>query len=138
MRRPIVRKILLCSVLAFAVACDDSNTPVTPTQPAPTTTETFSGNLNQNGAVTNPFTTAASGTLTATLKSVGPSDTTAIGLSIGTWNGTACQIVVANDNATQGAVVTGTVSSAGSFCVRVYDIGQIEQTVSFTVEVVHP
>ena len=138
MRRPIIRPILLCSVLALAVACDDSNTPVTPTQPAPTTTETFSGNLNQNGAVTNPFTTAASVTLTATLKSVGPVDTTAIGLSIGTWNGTACQIVVANDNATQGAVVTGTVSSAGSFCVRVYDIGKIEQTVSFTVEVVHP
>lgn len=138
MRRSMVRTILLCSVLALATACDSDDTPVTPTQPAPTTTDTFSGTLNQNGAVTNPFTTAASGTLTATLKSVGPVETTAIGLSLGTWNGTACQVVVANDNATQGAIVTGTVSSAGNFCVRIYDIGKIEQTVSFTVEVVHP
>ena len=48
-----------------------------------------------------------------------------VGLSLGTWTGSACQVVIANDNALQGAIVTGTVTSAASLCVRIYDIGKV-------------
>ena len=85
-------------------------------------TENFTGTLNKNGGVTFPFTATAAGTVTVTLSSLAPdSDACNIGLSLGTWTGTACQIVIANDAAAQSAIVTGTVTAAASLCARVYD-----------------
>jgi hypothetical protein len=101
-------------------------------------TEVFAGELNRNGAATHPFLAGASGTVTATLDTLAPEDTAAIGLSMGTWNGSACQIVIANDNAAQGALVIGAASTAGNLCVRVYDVGKIPALASYQVTVVHP
>jgi hypothetical protein len=120
-------------------ACESSPTP--PSDPTPTpapTTETFSGSVSPNGAVTFPFTVASAGTVTASLTTVQPDATVALGLSLGTWNGTLCQIVLANDNALVGTVVTGAVSSLDSLCVRVYDTGKVTGTMTYTVTVVHP
>ena len=77
-------------------------TPTTPTTPGNAITEPpFTGTLKVNGAATYPFTATSAGTITATLASITPDASVAIGLSIGTWTGSACQIVIANDNATQ-------------------------------------
>jgi hypothetical protein len=69
---------------------------------------------------------------------VAPDSAIVMGLSLGTWNGAACQIVLANDNATQGTVVTALASSLGSFCVRVYDVGRLVEPTSYELQVVHP
>ena len=61
-----------------------------------------------------------------------------IGVSLGTWNGTACQTIIANDAAALNAVVTGTVSGATSLCVRVYDAGRLNDALNYPVTVVHP
>jgi hypothetical protein len=65
----------------------------------------------------------------------------AIGVSIGTWNGTACSVQNGTfiDNATQGAVIVGTVTGAGTLCTRVYDPAtRITTPVAFTLKVDHP
>jgi hypothetical protein len=141
----LIPGILLLAVLATAAGCDDNTvttptTTTTTTTTTATTTETFSGTLNMNGAATYPFTAGAGGTVTATLTSVGPDSTVPIGLSLGSWTGSSCQISIANDSATQTAVVTGTVTAAAALCARVYDIGKVTaaQPVSFTVTIVHP
>jgi hypothetical protein len=130
----------LVSLMVVASACTDDISTPPPTQPTPptTVTETFTGTLGRNDAETKPFTVASSGTVLARLNNVDPDDTLAIGLSLGTWNGTACQIVMANDNATEGALITATVSSAGRLCMRVYDIGSIVDPITWEVEVLHP
>lgn len=141
MRRSIHPKLFVVAIALTIWACGDAattTTPTTPTATTPTTTETFEGDLNPNGAKTFPFTTQAAGTVTATLTSLSPDSTLTIGMSLGTWNGSACQIVLANDNAIQGAVITGTVSSTGSLCVRVYDVGKLVEPIAFVVTVVHP
>jgi hypothetical protein len=139
MYRSIYVRGLLIALLGAAGACG-SNTPATPTTPTPpaTVTDTFSGTLNQNGGVTHPFTTASSGSVQVTLTALAPVDTLKIGLSLGTWNGTACTVVIANDAASKTSVVSGTVSSASSLCVRVYDVGNVKDPISYTVTVVHP
>ena len=78
--------------------------------------------------------------MTATLTTLGPDNTLVMGMALGTWNGTTCQIVLANDTATQGTIITGGVSSFGSLCVRAYDVGNITAAQPFTYEitVVHP
>ena len=132
----ISRTLLTFAVILLASACgDDTTTPTQPTTPT-TFTKTFSGSIGRNGAMTHEFATQLSGTVTATLTSVTPA--AVIGLSLGTWNGTVCQIVLANDKATQGSTVTGSVSTFGNLCLRVYDAGALTQPVAYEVQVVHP
>ena len=103
-----------------------------------TVTETFSGTLTKNGAVTHTFVSGAAGTVTATLSLLSPDASTPIGLSLGTWNGATCAIVLANDKAIQTSVVTGNVSAVGSLCARVYDVGNLSAPASYEIQIVHP
>lgn len=138
MLRPI-RSLTLVTLLLALAACGDDD-PMTPTEPTPppTFTETFTGTVNRNGAVTHTFATQASGTVTATLTTLAPESALIVGLSLGTWNGTACQLVITKDDATQGSVLTGGVSTLGSLCVRIYDVGNIVDPIAYEITVVHP
>ncbi len=133
------RSLLFVVAVALGLsACNNGPTTTTTTPSTATTTETFTDTLNPNGAKTFPFTVAAAGTMTATLTTVSPDSTVAIGLALGTWNGTVCQIILANDNAPQGTVVTGSATTTGTLCARVYDVGNLTGDESFVVTVVHP
>ena len=57
---------------------------------------------------------------------------------LGTWNGTACATVIANDNAMQGNAVIGAVTGAGTLCVRIHDVGKLTASLNYTLTVVHP
>lgn len=141
MRRSIhLRGLAIAAVLALGVWGCNNTTPTTATTTTTPTTETFQGTLNPNGAKVFSFAVAAAGTVTATLTTVSPDSSVAIGLALGTWNAasTACQIIIANDSATQAAVLTGAASGVGTLCVRVYDVGNLTANEDFTVTVVHP
>jgi hypothetical protein len=135
-----VSRALLIGALLITTACgDDAATPTTPTAtPPPTITETFSGSINRNSAATHTFLAQAAGAVTATLTTLAPEGTEAIGLSLGTWNGTACQLIIANTAAAQGAIVVGIASQAGNLCVFVQDVGKIATAASYEITVVHP
>jgi hypothetical protein len=141
--RGLIPGLVLFGVLAGVAGCNkNDNTITTPTTPttttAPITEPVFTGTLKMNGAATYPFTATTGGTVTATLTTLAPDSSIGIGLSIGTWNGAACQIVIANDNATQTVAVSGTVTAASSLCVRVYDVGRLTAPADFSVTIVHP
>ena len=145
MFRSMTRRFLLLPALAVLVlggaGCDngdDDTDPPPTTTPSPTITETFAGSIATNGAASFTFPTNASGSVTATLRSLTPVTTIQVSLALGTWNGTSCQIVLTNDRASQGGSVIGNVSGAGTLCVRIADIGQISGTTGFEVVVVHP
>jgi hypothetical protein len=125
--------------LGLAACSDDTPTAPNSPTPVPPTVRTFEGTVNPNGAVTHDFATAASGTVTATLTTLTP-EGLVIGLSLGTWNGSFCQVVLAKDSATQGAVVTGNVSALGNLCVRVYDVGNVKaaEPATYLLTVEHP
>lgn len=138
MRLSMTRALLLLPLTLFAVACDD-DTPTIPTLPTiVTVTETFSGQLTKNGAATHSYVAQSAGSTTASLTMLSPDSALVIGLSLGTWNGVTCQIILANDKATQAGTVTGVVSSAGNLCVRVYDVGNVTDPTSYEVRVTHP
>jgi len=139
--RRLPQRILFTMLFAASAASgcgsDTPTTPITPTLPP--TTEQFSGDLNRNGATTHPFTVTGTGAVTATLTTLAPDSTVAIGMALGTWNGTACAIVIANDGAVQGITVTGATSGVGALCLRMSDSGgKLTATASYTVTVVHP
>src|SRR5262245_56945884 len=119
----------------LVAGCDDDTiTPIAPDRVS--VTETFGGILLPNDAETFPF-TSSFGTVTATLLNLSPDNTIMLGLSLGTWNGLSCAVVLANDKATQGITLTGTVNSTGNLCMRVYDIGALSEALNYEVRVVH-
>lgn len=124
--------------LLFAGACSGEIANI-PTTPDPVTvTETFSGTVNINGAATHTFYTSATGSVTATLTSLGENPPGLIGLSMGTLSGSTCMIVLANDRAVVTSVITGTVTTlSGSLCVRIYDVGSLTESVPYEIKVEH-
>ena len=106
-------------VLAFALimmGCGDDDPVTLPTPPVqPTVTETFTGTLTINGAITHSFVTGSFGTVTSTLTVVTP-DTTVLGMALGTWNGISCQLIIAADRKASRLSAVGVMKSAGLSC----------------------
>ena len=140
MHRFFSRVIPLAALSLIVTGCG-GGTADTTTTPAPTSTtvtDTFSGILTLNGAVTHPFTVTGVGGVSALLTALSPDAVKPVGLSMGTWNGSICQIVLANDVSIQGSVVVGTTSTVGDFCVRIYDAnGTVVQPETYIIEVTH-
>ena len=130
--------MLLMLAAGGAAACQNDVTSVPTTPAAPTTTDTFSGTVTVNGAVTHVFSSTQRGTVAATLTTMDPDASQTVGVSLGTWNGTSCQIILANDQAVVGVGVAGTVSGVGNLCVRVYDVGKLARSENYSVQVSHP
>jgi hypothetical protein len=128
---------LLAVVFALGAAGCRSTTTTTPT-PTPTPiTDTFLGTLTVNGGVTHQFATGRSGAVQETLTALSPDSAVVLGISLGTWNGNSCQVVLAKDNATLGSIVLGSASSAGTLCARVYDVGNLTAPASYELTIVH-
>jgi hypothetical protein len=137
--RALILRLVLLPVAALAVGCSGDIADF-PTTPDPViVTETFTGTLNINGAATHNVFTGATGTVTATLTSLGETAPAKVGFSMGTLAGATCTVVLHNDNAVVTSALSGTVSTlAGTLCVRVYDVGSLTETVPYTFTVTHP
>jgi len=135
--RYLVTFLMLLAATTLAGCGSDNDLPETPTQPTPVQiTESFGGNLNVNGARTHSFVVDRAGTVTAQLKAL--SDQTAtIGVSLGTYNGSACAILLSKTDAVLNSTVTGTAQSTGQFCVWLNDVGKLTTGVDYTIEVTH-
>jgi hypothetical protein len=131
---------LLIAALAITVSACSGLIDELPTTPTPEpVTETFTGTLTVNGGQTHPFFTGATGTITATLTSLGENPPEYIGFSMGTMTGSTCNIHLANDRAVVTSILNGTVSTlTGSLCMRVYDVGKLAAPVDYTFTVTHP
>jgi hypothetical protein len=139
MLRGFYGRLFAILLLACGAAGCDDDTPDTPLAPSVPVTETFTGTVTQNGASTHNFSTATSGAVTAKLTAIEPDNTVVVSFALGTWTGSACSVVLANDAATGGAELSGTMTGQGTLCARIADVGTIGTTgISYTIEVVHP
>jgi hypothetical protein len=137
--RASIRFVAALSLAAVSFACEGeiANLPTTPDPVM--VTETFSGTLTINGAATHPVFTGATGTVTATLTSLGEKPPAKVGISLGTLAGATCTVVLHNDNAVVTSSLSGTVSTlAGSLCLRIYDVGALTEAITYTLTVTHP
>ena len=137
--RSFMLRLLVLSMAAVAVGCSGEIDNI-PTTPDPViVTETFTGTLTVNGAVTHNVFTGATGTVSATLTSLGDNPPEKVGFSMGTLAGATCAVVLHNDAAVVTSNIVGTLTSlAGSICVRIHDVGALTAPVSYTFTVTHP
>jgi hypothetical protein len=101
-------------------------------------TETFAGTLAVQGSSLFTFTVPQTGTVSLTLSTL--SATVAVGLGIGTPNGTtACTLTSSSSTALAGSTPQIVVTEIpGTYCVSVYDVGQLTGTATFSIIVGHP
>jgi hypothetical protein len=139
MLRRIARGCVLAALMALAGACGTTTTVTTPTPV--TVSETFMGTLIPASAGTFTFNTVTGGSVVATLTALGPDSTKTVGLSLGSYNGAICTIILDNFAATQGFSFNATASSVGTYCVHIYDNGSTTADAvpyTFTITVSHP
>jgi hypothetical protein len=133
----------ICVVAGLlTVACDNSgstNSTTSPTVAPPSVTDTFPGTLQVGGTNTHTFSVAQVGTLNATLTAVGPPATVFVGFAVGTFSGGVCSLAATiNTQASTTPQLSGTASIVGTWCVQVYDIGNLSAPANYTITVAHP
>ena len=126
------------ALAAFAVACSDPVAPTLPNPVAPTITEVFTGTLTIGGNNLHQFHVNQIGGLKVTLNEVAPG--AAVQLSVGTPSTAtgACSplsglTVVAGPD----VQISGIATIPGNFCVSVADVGNLVESVNYTVSVLH-
>jgi len=138
-------RLLLIALLVapLAAACDngplapttDTTTSTTATSPV---TETFSSQLFVGGYAFRSFNAAKAGTSTVTLTSAGSSTSLKLGLGLGIPDvtGFGCLFTRSIETAAGGQISASV--DPGVYCVRVWDLGTLTQTINFTVTIVRP
>jgi hypothetical protein len=127
---------------ALGVAgCGGNSTSGTVTAPAATrTTDTFSGTVQVGGSAFHSFPVTQTGTVDADLTAASPPANVALGVAIGTPGDAGCTpLAGASGTVVAGPTpqVTG-LTTAGTLCVQIRDVGQATGPVTYTVTVTHP
>ncbi len=129
--------LLFVAAVLAGTACSETPTIVTAPTVCPCV-DSFSGTLSTNGAFTHTFTITTLGSVSAALVGLAPNTTQIVGFGLGVWNGTSCTMASSSDIATTGSNITLNASSAGTLCVRLYDVGFITTPVLYELQVSHP
>lgn len=135
--------LLACLWLPACGSDGDTDTGTSATTTLTVVTEVFSGSIGQNESNVHSFTVTNSGyTLLAGFTSLSPSSIAALGLGIGSWDSSTstCSLnVTQNDTARSGSTGLSGTAASGSYCVRVYDGGNIGAgtTAAYSVQVQH-
>jgi hypothetical protein len=126
----------LALVLATA-ACGGNDS--TPTAPSTTTSFAWSSALIPGGAASHVFLAGKSGTITVTLTSIGPpSMAVGVGLGIPNPGGTGCNLTTAVNTGPGSSPQVSASVEAGSYCVRIYDLGTLTTPLGFFITIVYP
>jgi hypothetical protein len=137
-----MKPVTACALLLSTVLCGCGKD-ATPTAPTPRTspvTETFSSNLVVQGAVWRIVTAAQTGTLTATLTTTDqPSTVVGVGLGVKSGSGVTGCLLNSSVTATAGSAPQLSAQvDAGDYCVKLFDVGALSSTMSFTLTIVYP
>jgi hypothetical protein len=131
---------LAVGLAAVAAGCGDNSSSTTTTPTVTRTTETFSGTVAVGGSAFNSFRVSATGVTEVTLTAASPPATIVMGLAIGTVDDSGCtRLTGASVDTPAGtsAQLAG-LTTAGTLCVQLRDVGNQSAAVSYTVSVLHP
>jgi hypothetical protein len=131
-------KLLVATLCAAALACAACNesVPAAPSVAPATITETFTATLGVGLSNTHPVTVQQASKFVVTLVTIDPA--VAIGIAVGSLSNGTCVALSSNSSVQAGGTVaiSGT-ALPGSFCVEVYDVGNVVDTVTYTISVAH-
>lgn len=129
-------RLLLVLMAALAAGCSDvaSPTAASSTDPA---TFTFASSFTAKGSASRSFEQLTTGAVGLTLTAVSPDVPLGIGLGIPRPDGSGCNLTRTAEVAAGPGPQLSMTAEAGVWCVRVYDLGFVPDTVSFSLQVTH-
>lgn len=101
-------------------------------------TDAFSGFATALDSAWQSFTVTQSGQVTVTLSSLSQAGAIGLGLGINGVSSTACTLNTALITAPGSSPQITSTVSPGTYCVKIYNVGQIVGPVSYAVSIVHP
>jgi len=136
--RSLAARLAVVVVLLSTIACGAK----TPTEPAPVyelKTETFTGTIGVAGKVPFKFTVVNPGDIQVAMTALAPTSTLVMGIALGFWEGTTetCVEQLSTTAATLNVGFAASPSSAGEYCVALFDTGNVQATSDFTLTVTH-
>ena len=138
--------VVICVLLVTGCGSDAITSPTspgttTPTVASPTVTEVFAGTVPVNGSKFFSFATSTYGTINVTLTSVAgefvPS-TVMVGVALGQPSGTECVTSTSVNTASGASPQIAGAYDAGTYCVRIADIGNLFAAAAFSITVAYP
>jgi hypothetical protein len=137
--KKILAVVLSATLLTLSTgACSDPTPPAAPTPVTPTISETFTGTLTLAGSNSHPFSVSQVGGVSVSLTLVSPS--AAVGIGVGTPStatGTCTVLSTLTAVGGPGYQMSGTATVTGSFCLAVFDVGNLVESVAYTITVLH-
>ena len=143
----MTRSLVIISVLLVTGCGSDSltspttTTETTTTVASPTVTEVFASTVPVGGSKFFSFATSTYGTINVTLTSVGgefvPS-TVMVGVALGQPSGTECVTSTSTNTASGSSPQISGPYAAGTYCVRIADVGNLFAAASFSITVAYP
>jgi hypothetical protein len=127
-----VRALGLAAAALLVTGCNNTNNNGAGTS----TTENFAGNLAAGGIASYPFTVTVTGAYGLTLVSLSPQTTITMGLGVGQPTATGCGLVTYTNVAKIGTALSGSLDP-GSYCVSIYDLGNVTGTVDYSLSISH-
>lgn len=147
MATPSLKKLFALALALALSACggsDSTSSTAAPTVSAGPQTVLFEGTLDVGGSAFYSFTVTTEGLANVMLASVtsstapGTSSPVVLGLALGAPLGTDCTIT--NALPASAGLTSQLVNNLtpGTYCARVYDIGNLRSSVNFAIRIVHP
>jgi len=131
----VLQAMTLAAVLSI-VGCGEE--PTLPTEPSTTTTDTFTGTLAPQGTSSHEFSAQRAGFMTLTVVSLDPLPEITIGVGLGAPSESGCTLQLKNDAARAGSILSASITTPGSYCVAIYDVGNVTEDVSYSIQLIHP
>ena len=138
------RGLFACAVLALTSGACSTTYFETPTSATATTTTTtadlwtFASQVARGGFAARGFTLANSGTIHVTLTSLSPSVPIGLGIGIPDSGGGSCSLTRSVETVEGTDPQVSVAVDAGAYCVKVFDMGHIEESAAFTLIIGHP
>lgn len=138
--------LLALLALSISIGCSDNDSPTAPVEepePVPMVTDTFGGNLALGETSCHVFTAVNVGNAEMKITELTPLSTLTLGLGLGRDDGddtTPCSYFASDQSVRIGNTLQSQLIELGDYCVCIFDVGNVfpDQTVAYTIEVVHP
>ena len=138
--------VIICVLLVTGCGSDSITSPTTTTETtttvaSPTVTEVFEGTVPVSGSKFYSFATSTYGTINVTLTSVTGSfvpSTVMVSVGLGQPSGTECVTSITSNTASGTSPQISGPYAAGTYCVRIADIGNLFAPASFSITVAYP
>jgi hypothetical protein len=129
---------VVVSVMFMGVGCTTYFETPTSATPIPPDPSKFESQLVKGGFASRSLTLTTAGMIEITLTSVLPAVRVGLGVGVPNADGGACNLSRSLETIAGDSPQVTTAADAGTYCVKIFDVGHVEESASFSITVTHP